>query len=662
VEGNRSFDSIAVMKSWQPTISGADQPERIDGQRVSASYFRVLGILPALGRVFDRSEDQSNGANVVILSDSLWHRRFGHDPSIIGKQIDLDDDSSELTAGGNTYTVIGVMPEDFVNVLAPSVELWAPLQYGMNQGRTWGHHLRMVGRLLPGVSPAQANSDLDRIGNTLIQEHPNDVFNSRFVVNSLQEDVTRQVKPALLAVFGAVILVLLIACVNVTNLLLARGAQRRGEFAMRAALGASRTRLIRQLLTECFQLSIGGGAIGMAVAAFGSQAIVALSPSQLPRFGSIGVDATIFAFGLGATALMGVCFGLIPALNASRTDLRSGIQQGSQRTAGGYQSTRNALVVAEVALALILLVSSGLLLRSLQRLFAVNPGFDSSHLLTMQVQEVGSRFQSDGARNRFYADALDAVRRTPGVQAAAFSSQLPLSSDDDEYGVVFQSDNDPDNHYPVFRYAVSPGYFETMNIPLRQGRFLDERDAGDGPVAVLINESLAKSKFKGQDPIGQHLHFGPDSDRWDTIVGVVGDVSQKSLAAGQPDAVYIPSSRWPGVDTVQSLVVRANGNVDALAADVKNAVWSVDRGQPIVRVETIDEVVAAAFAERRFALLLFEGFGIMALLLAAIGLYGVLSGSVAERTREIGIRSALGASRGGILALVVRQGMGLTCL
>jgi len=658
VERGRSFDAITVMKSWQPTMTSASEPERFDGQRVSASYFQVLGVLPMLGRDFQVSDDQLNAANVVILSDRLWRRRFGGDSTIVGRQVTLDD---------NLYTVIGVMPSAFENVLAPSAEIWSPLQYDTSlplQGREWGHHLRMAGRLRQGVETDQARRELDMIAHTPLQEFPRPPWSSikqGFIVNSLQADVTGGVKPALLAVLGAVMLVLLIACVNVTNLLLARGAQRRGEFAMRAALGAARTRLIRQLLTESLLLAIIGGTLGMAVAKVGVSALVALSPPGLPRASAIGVDSTVFVFAVAITTLIGLVVGLIPALHVSRADLHSGMQQSSQRTAGGHQLTRRTLVVAEVALALVLLVSAGLLLRSLQRLFAVDPGFNASHLLTMQVQTSGHRFD-DRTSHQFFAQALEAVRRVPGVAAAAFTSQLPLSGDLDVYGVHFETNPAPEEDHSAFRYAVSPGYFETIGIPLRRGRLLDAHDVAGAPLAVLINESFASRKFPGQDPIGQRLHIGPNDGPWYTIVGVVGDVKQTSLAVNQTDAAYIISTQWPFADKALSLVVRAHDDAAAIAPAIRQAIWSVDKDQPIVRLVTMDDLLAASAAERRFALILFEAFGIVALVLAATGIYGVLSGSVTERTREIGVRLALGASRGNILALVVRQGMTLTGL
>ena len=648
-ERNRSFDAVAVMKPWQPAMTG-DQPERFDGQRVSAGYFHVLGVPPALGRDFQASDDRRSGPNVVILGDGLWRRRFGADTAIVGRLITLDEKS---------YTVIGVLPRGFEHVLSPSAEVWAPLQYDMSEGRAWGHHLRTVARLLPDASVARAGQDINVIARSLIVKHPQAFGHPALSVTALKDDLTRAVRPALLAVLGAVILVFLVASVNVTNLLLARGAVRRGEFAVRAALGASRARLIRQLLTESLLLAAIGGGAGLLVAKIGVRALVALCPPGLPRVSAIGVDGWVFAFGLGITTLVGLAFGVMPALDAARVDLRAGLQQSSRQTAGGRQVTRRALVVAEVALALVLLVGSGLLLRSLQRLFAVAPGFDASHLLTMQVQTSGHRFDDAGATNRFFAAALEAVRRVPGVAAAGLTSQLPLSGDYDLYGVHFEERG---HSAEAFRYAVSPGTLETMGIPLRRGRLLDERDAAGAPPALLLNESFARRLFPGEDPIGRRAHVGPTDGPWFTVVGVVGDVKQASLAVSQSDAVYVAPAQWRFADNAMWLVVRAHGDAAALAPAVRRAVWSVDRDQPIVRVATMEELLASSEAQRRFALTLFTAFALVALVLAGAGIYGVLSGSVTERTREIGVRSALGASRRSILALVVRQGMTLTVL
>jgi predicted permease len=668
-ERNRSFDAIAATDLWQPTMIGGALPERLDGLSVSASYFHVLGVAPVIGKDFEASDDRFNGPKVAILSNKLWRRRFDGDRAIVGRAITLDGDS---------YTVIGVMPKTFENVLAPSAEIWSPLQYDAAHitsldTQEWGHHMRMVGRMRAGVGIEQARRELNAIAQTRVAEFPRApwaALTNGFIVDSLQGDVTRGVKPALLAVLGAVILVLLIACVNVTNLLLARGAQRRGEFAMRAALGAGRGRLIRQLLTESLLLAAIGGGLGMLVAEWGVSALVALSPPGLPRLSAIRLDSAVFGFALGVTTLIGILVGLIPALHALRNDLHSGLQQSSRRTVGGHQTTRRTLVVVEVALALVLLVSAGLLLRSLERLFAVAPGFDASQVLTIRVQTSGHQFddpasapgQGQAARRRFFAQALEAARRVPGVAEAGFTSLLPLSgAQNGSYGAQFEKDP-PTGGYDVSRYVVTPGYLEAMGVPLRRGRLLDVRDTAGAPQAVLISESLAKAEFGGQDPVGQRVHVGTMNRPWYSVVGVVSDVKQTSLAESQAYGVYITAEQSWFADDEMTLAVRARGDAAGLASAIKDAIWSVDKDQPIVRMVTMGDLLAESEAERHFALILFETFGMVALVLAATGIYGVLSGSVTERMHEIGVRAALGASRGNILALVLRQGLSLTGL
>jgi len=516
--------------------------------------------------------------------------------------------------------------------------------------------------LRSGASFADASREIDRISRSPIAEFsrvPWARMANGLLVTSLQADVTRAIRPALLAVLGAVCLVLMIACVNVTNLLLARGVQRRGEFAMRMALGAGRARLTRQLLTESLLLAVIGGGLGLVVARLGVRALVALSPAELPRLGAIRVDAMAFAFAALVTTLVGVIVGVIPAVSLLRQDVSARLQSAGRRTTGAHQQTRAVLVVAEVALALMLLVGAGLLLRSIQRIFAVPVGFDAPGLLTMQIHLSGDQYRSDSAKARYYSTVLDAVRAVPGVQAAAMTSLVPLSGDLDIYGAHVERDRDAENDGAAMRYAVAPEYFSVMGIPVLRGRALDSHDRNGAPRVAVISQSFARLAFPDDNPLGQRFRLGPRQGDSFTVVGVVGDVRQSSFDVTAPPAVYVTPLQWHWVDASMSVVARGRADPATLASPIRSAIWSVDREQAIVRVATMNALVNRSIADRRFALVLFEAFGLAALLLAGTGIYGVLSGSVTERVREIGVRAALGAAPSDIVRLVVRRGAAL---
>jgi putative ABC transport system permease protein len=659
----RSFDALAVADVWQPALTGDTDPERLAGERVSAAYFRALGVAPALGRDFAPAEDRPGAPRVAILSDGLARRHFGRPEASLGRPINLD---------GDDWLVIGVLPPTFEHVLASAVEVWAPRRYRQPapaNGPEAGHHLTMIGRMKAGLTPDQVRRELDAIARTPVAEFarvPWADLSRGLLVRPLQEDVTRDVRATLVAMFGAVGLVLAIACVNVTNLLLARLARRRGEFALRAALGAGRARLVRQLLTESLVFAIGGGLLGLGIAAVGVRALVAQSPPGLPRLASVHVNGSVFLFALAVTALVALLIGLAPAFALAGRRVALGVHLGSGRETGRRRRVRQVLVVAEVAVALVLLVGAGLLARSLARLFGEAPGFEPSHVLTLEVQEAGHRYDADPARLQFFRQALDAVRAVPGVSDAAFTSQLPLSGDPAEtYGAEFADVPNAWDDGP-FRYAVTPDYFRTMQIPLRRGRLLSARDVPGATTAVVLSESYARHLFPDRDPIGERVRFGPDMHQkdapWAVVVGLVGDVKQASLTLGPAEAFYVSTGQWNWVDTVESLVVRTSLDPAAVAPAVKAAIWSVDRNQPVVRIATMGTLVARSEAQRTFALMVFELFASVSLLLAAIGLYGVLSGSVTERTREIGVRAALGASRGRIVALILGEGLSLTVM
>jgi putative ABC transport system permease protein len=666
---NRSFEALAVRRDWQPVLVPSGEPARLDGEQVSPDYFRVLGVPPSLGRDFVVDDEVSGAPRVAIVTEGFAQRRFGSAEAVLGRAVLLDREE---------YTVVGVMPREFENALAPSVEIWTPLRLRRQapfNGEEWGFQLRMVGRLRAGVSLEQAQVELTTFAASPVTEFPRAEWvglENGLLVERLQASVTSEVRPTLLAILGAVLLLLVIACANVTNILVARALARRGELAMRAVLGAGRSRLVQQLFTESALLALFGGALGVVIAALASRALVALAPDTLPRLDAIGFDGRVFAFAVAIAAVIAVVVGLVPALRARGNVADARIHVGARSTASGLLTLRRALVVGQVALATVLLASAGLLLRSVERIFTVPTGFDASQVVAMQVVATGTGLGSSTEFQVLYEQVLEAVRAVPGVVEAALTNHLPLSgSVFDRMGVVMEATpGDPSNTIFVgdpFRYTITPGWFDTMGIPLVRGRLLGPEDVRGAPQAILVNESFAAARLDGRDPIGQRVRIGGNVGRPDlppaTIVGVVGDVRHTSLASAAPDAFYVRMGQWTWVDNDQTLVVRAaTGDPGSLVEPIKQAIWSVNAALPVTDITMMADLVAKSEARRTFALAVFAAFGLAALLLAGVGVYGVIEERVTERTREIGLRAAVGATPARLAALIVRQGLILTVI
>ena len=536
-----SFEALAVNSQWQPTLQGTGDPERLNGQRVTRDFFSVFGVRPFLGRDFTAEENVRAQRFVVILSYGLWQRRFGGDPSVVGKPVTFD---------GTQYLVVGVMPKSFENLISPTAELWAPLGYDLSLPyacRTC-HHLGEYGRLKPGVSPEAARKELDVISGRLVAQYPNEYAAPGMLVTPLQELLTQNVKPALLAVLGAVGLVLLIACANVSSLLLGRAMQRESEFAIRGALGAKRGRVVRQLLTESVILSLVGGAAGVGLAWAGIRGLKGIAPPNLPRLDAIGIDAGVLGFTAGVSILTGLLFGLIPAFATARPDLFAALRPGGRHT--GHRSKRKAraiLVGAEVALAVMLLTGAGLLMRSLERMLSVDPGFDPRNLLAMTVSLTGARYNDNDPTWAFWDRTLEAVRAVPGVELAAWTSQLPLNGNFDRYGVQIQGKllANPEEAPSADRFSVTPDYLQTMRIPLKRGRGFTTADVRNSPLVVMIDENLARIGWGGADPIGQKVQYGGPDQPWRTVVGIVRNVQHTALDQDQARAALHPGIPGP---------------------------------------------------------------------------------------------------------------------
>lgn len=649
-QGSKMIENWAAVGSWEPTLGG-DHPERVTGDRVSWSYFRTLGVKPAIGRDFVREEDQPGRNGELILSYGLWQRRFGGDSSVVGSRIDV---------GGTMMTIVGVMPASFDNVVSPNAEIWRVLGYAPTQPfacRTC-HHLRMIVRLAPGVTQAAAAAEVDGIFGNLMRAYPTEYASVGGSLVRMQDEVTRDYRAVLLALTGAVLLVLLIAMANVINLQLARAVKRRDEFAVRLALGAGRGRLTRQLLAEGLVLALVGGAAGLVVARVALPLLVAQLPRALPRLDAIHLDMVGFAVVAAFVLLLALAMALVPS-HGHDSDVGNSLRSGRRLAADRHHLTRSSLVVAEVALATMLLAGAALVARSLVRLLDVDVGFDTTHLLSLEVDAVGSRYGTDAAIHAYYDRVRAAVGAVPGVASVALSSQLPLSGNVDRYGVVDTDDppRNPEAEPSGDRYVVSPEYLATMRIPLLRGRWFTPAEAVDSThKIVLVSEALGNKLWSGRNAIGHHVQFGGAGAPIYTVIGVTGNVKHTGLDATTTMGFYAPARQWFFADDARAVVVRTNVDPISVAKAVRAAIASIDPTLPIIRVSTMDEMIARTTAQRRLALVLFAAFAIAALLLAVAGVYGVLAGSVAERTREIGLRSALGATPGEILTLVMSQG------